>query len=206
LGSLEALGNPKHLLMGYASAVSDIFIEPAASAVSSPKDVLSSMQHGTTSLIHNVVGSSLGSIASVSDAFSRGISSVTGDSRASESAKIRSAGEGLKHGAQSLGMGLFSGITGVVTKPMEGARAEGGGFSFGGFMKGVASGVIGVVAQPVKGVADMISDVGKGIDSSTARLHGHKSIERLRAARPPSRWLTHPYTTYSLIPHTHFWF
>ena len=38
LGSLEALGNPKHLLMGYASAVSDIFIEPAASAVSSPKD------------------------------------------------------------------------------------------------------------------------------------------------------------------------
>ncbi len=198
LGSLDALGNPKHLLMGYASAVSDIFIEPAASAVSSPKDVLSSMQHGTTSLLHNVVGSSLGSIASVSDAFSRGISSVTGDTRASDSAKIRSAGEGLKHGAQSLGMGLISGITGVVTKPMEGARAGGGNFSFGGFMKGMASGVIGVVAQPVKGMADMISDVGKGIDSSTARLHGYKSIERLRAARPPSRWLTQPYVSHAL--------
>jgi hypothetical protein len=191
-----------HLLMGYASAVSDIFIEPAASAVSSPKDVLTSMQHGTTSLIHNVVGSSLGSIASVSDAFSRGISSVTGSDRLNETAKIRSAGEGLKHGAKSLGMGILSGITGVVTKPMEGARAHGGGFSIGGLMKGMASGMIGVVAQPVKGVADMISDVGKGIDSTTARLHGLKSVERLRAARPPSRWLILPYDECSAIAST----
>jgi hypothetical protein len=202
LGSLDALGNPKQLLMGYASAVSDIFIEPAASAVSSPKDVLSSMQHGTTSLIHNVVGSSLGSIASVSDAVSRGISSVTGNDRAHETTKIRSAGEGLKHGAKSFGMGLLSGITGVVTKPIEGARAEGGGFSFGGLMKGMATGIVGVVAQPVKGVADMISDVGKGIDSSTARLHGFKSVERLRAVPPPSRWLTLPYNHNSAVAST----
>ncbi len=75
-------------------------------------------------------------------------------------------------------MGLLSGITGVVTKPIEGARAEGGGFSFGGLMKGMATGIVGVVAQPVKGVADMISDVGKGIDSSTARL---QSLSRLAA-------------------------
>jgi hypothetical protein len=202
LGSLDALGNPKHLLMGYASAVSDIFIEPATSAVLSPKDIVSSMRHGTTSLIHNVVGSSLGSIASVSDAFSRGISSVTGNDRVHEASKIRSAGEGLKHGAKSLGMGFLSGITGVVTKPMEGARGGGGGFSIGGLMKGMASGIVGVVAEPVKGMADMISDVGKGIDSSTARLHGHKSVERLRAARPPSRWLTMPYNDTTAVAST----
>jgi hypothetical protein len=202
LGSLDALGNPKHLLMGYASAVSDIFIEPAASAVSSPKDVLSSMQHGTTSLIHNVVGSSLGSIASVSDAVSRGISSVTGDDRTHESVKIRSAGEGLTHGAKSFGMGVFSGITGVVTKPMEMAHAPEGGFSLGGFFKGVAAGLVGVVAQPAKGMADMISDVGKGINSSTERLHGHRPVERLRAVPPPSRWITLPYNHNAAVAST----
>ena len=99
-------------------------------------------------------------------------------------------------------MGPISGITGVVTKPIEGARAEGGGFSFGGLMKGMATGIVGVVAQPVKGVADMISDVGKGIDSSTARLHGFKSVERLRAVPPPSRWLTLPYNHNSAVAST----
>ena len=69
-------------------------------------------------------------------------------------------------------------------------------------MKGMATGIVGVVAQPVKGVADMISDVGKGIDSSTARLHGFKSVERLRAVPPPSRWLTLPYNHNSAVAST----
>lgn len=49
--------------------------------------------------------------------------------------------------------GVFDGVTGVVTKPIEGAR-EGG---VGGFFKGVGKGLIGVVTRPTAGVVDFAS-------------------------------------------------
>ena len=44
-------------------------------------------------------------------------------------------------------------MTGVVTKPFEGASQEG----VGGFVKGFGQGVAGLVAKPVSGVVDLVS-------------------------------------------------
>ena len=57
--------------------------------------------------------------------------------------------DGLAKGGKAFGKSLLGGITGIVTKPVEGAKKGG----VGGFFKGMGKGVIGVVAKPVAGVA-----------------------------------------------------
>lgn len=49
--------------------------------------------------------------------------------------------------------GVFDGVTGVVTKPISGAQAEG----VGGFFKGLGKGAVGLVARPTAGIADFAS-------------------------------------------------
>jgi len=59
----------------------------------------------------------------------------------------------MAQGGRDLVMGVVRGVTGVVTKPMEGAREEG----VGGFFKGMSKGMIGLVTRPVSGVVDFAS-------------------------------------------------
>jgi len=58
-----------------------------------------------------------------------------------------------------MSQGVFSGVTGIVTKPVEGAKKEGAA----GFFKGVGKGLIGVVTRPVSGVVDLASSTFEGI-------------------------------------------
>jgi vacuolar protein sorting-associated protein 13A/C len=53
----------------------------------------------------------------------------------------------------------MSGVTGVITKPVSGARDEG----VGGFFKGLGAGVIGLVAQPTGGVIDFASNTFESV-------------------------------------------
>lgn len=48
---------------------------------------------------------------------------------------------------QGFGYGLFDGITGLVTQPIEGAKKEGAA----GFVKGFGKGIGGVVLKPGAG-------------------------------------------------------
>lgn len=49
--------------------------------------------------------------------------------------------------------GLVDGVTGVFTKPYEGARDQG----VEGFFKGLGVGAVGLVARPTAGVVDFAS-------------------------------------------------
>lgn len=49
--------------------------------------------------------------------------------------------------------GVVDGVTGVFTKPFEGARDEG----VEGFFKGLGKGAVGLVARPTAGVVDFAS-------------------------------------------------
>lgn len=48
---------------------------------------------------------------------------------------------------------MVDGVTGVFTKPIEGAREQG----FEGFFKGLGRGAVGLVARPTAGVVDFAS-------------------------------------------------
>lgn len=62
----------------------------------------------------------------------------------------------------SFGKGIGSGVTGLITKPMEGVQEE---KSVKGFFKGVGKGVAGLVIKPVSGTVDLISKTAEGIES-----------------------------------------
>lgn len=59
----------------------------------------------------------------------------------------------MVRGGKGLVMGVFEGVTGMVKKPMEGAKEEG----VGGFLKGMGKGMMGLVTKPVSGVVDFAS-------------------------------------------------
>jgi hypothetical protein len=78
--------------------------------------------------------------------------------------RVRGASQGTEThhigtGLAALGTGLFSGLTGVVTQPVKGAKKEGAL----GFLKGVAKGGIGLVARPIVGVVDLGTHTVQGI-------------------------------------------
>jgi vacuolar protein sorting-associated protein 13A/C len=88
------------------------------------------------------VTSSVGKAAAFLSADDQFIASTAKEQRK----EIKHVGDGVARGAKQLGMGLFRGLTGLVTDPLKGA--EKGGAK--GFFKGVGKGLLGVVAKPVR--------------------------------------------------------
>lgn len=107
----------------------------------------------------HAVGGAAGAVGRITGTVGKGVAALTFDDdymkkrQEDLNRKPQSFGEGMARGLKGLGMGVVGGITGVVTKPIEGAKQE-GGF---GFVKGVGKGLIGVVTRPVSGVVDFAS-------------------------------------------------
>ena len=68
----------------------------------------------------------------------------------------------MSAGAKSLYQGFASGLTGIVEKPMEGAKASG----VGGFFKGVGVGLLGAVTKPIVGALDMTTSITEGVKNT----------------------------------------
>ena len=81
-------------------------------------------------------------------------------------AVVGSLGDGLREGGGALAKGLFRGVTGIVTKPVEGAMASG----VEGFVSGVGKGLIGAAAQPMSGVLDLVSKTTDGVNATRGKL------------------------------------
>lgn len=69
--------------------------------------------------------------------------------------------DGIGKGFMSFGSSMVSGITGVVTKPIEGAKEN----SAKGFFKGVGTGLSGLITKPVAGAVDIVTKTSQGIQS-----------------------------------------
>jgi vacuolar protein sorting-associated protein 13A/C len=75
--------------------------------------------------------------------------------------KPKGALDGIAKGFKGLGISVFSGVTGVLTKPVEGAKQDG----LLGFAKGAGKGIAGLVTKPVSGVIDVVSKTTQGIEN-----------------------------------------
>lgn len=71
-----------------------------------------------------------------------------GDDTVRDPEKITGFHSGLKAAGKGLGLGLYDGISGLVTQPMKGAKEEG----TAGFLKGVGKGIGGVVLKSGAGI------------------------------------------------------
>ena len=91
--------------------------------------------------------------------------------------KARHVGEGLALGFRDFGIGLYKGVTGIVTEPIKGVQKEGAL----GLLKGVGKGITGVVFKPMVGAVDLVTRTTEGI-KNTATLGD--AVLKVRV-RPP---------------------
>lgn len=182
LGSANVLGNPVSLFRHISTGVVDFFFEPAQGITKSPADFGKGLKKGTKSLLKRSIYGTSNSSAKFFGAVSQGVAQWSADSeyikgREQESRhKAKNVGEGLLLGAQGFGKGLFHGVTGLVTQPIDGARKGGAG----GLAKGIAKGIVGVAVKPVSGVLDFASRTSEGI---SANVKLYKEPKRIRAPK-----------------------
>ncbi|KAK4205486.1 hypothetical protein QBC40DRAFT_320357 [Triangularia verruculosa] len=74
--------------------------------------------------------------------------------------------------AKSLGTGFYKGVAGLVTKPYEGAKADGAK----GFLKGIGTGSVELVTKPGSAMFDLVAYPAQGIYKSI-KSKGKQSIE-----------------------------
>ncbi|GMT29125.1 hypothetical protein PFISCL1PPCAC_20422 [Pristionchus fissidentatus] len=191
---LDIIGNPFGLVRDLSSGVEDLFYQPFQGAIQGPEEFVSGMALGVQSLVGHTIGGAAGAVGRIAGTVGKGVAALTFDDdyqrRRQEdlNRKPASGFEGMARGMKGLGMGIVDGVTGVVTKPIDGARQGGAG----GFVKGLGKGLVGVVARPVSGAVDFASSTlhtvktVAGTDRSTDPLRAPRLIRSDGIVRPYS--------------------
>eukprot|EP01107_Rhizomastix_libera_P009123 TRINITY_DN2509_c0_g1_i2.p1 TRINITY_DN2509_c0_g1~~TRINITY_DN2509_c0_g1_i2.p1 ORF type:complete len:3538 (+),score=1196.63 TRINITY_DN2509_c0_g1_i2:754-10614(+) len=180
LGSTDLLGNPLGLFTNIATGVSDFFFEPFKAKVLSPKAFGKGLARGTGSLVKNSVYGIFNTVSKFTGAIGKGVATLSMDDdylkqrRLNQKKQPKHIGDGALQGVQALGMGIFHGISGIVTKPVEGAKSGG----FAGFAKGLGKGIVGVAVKPVAGVFEFATKTTEGI-RNTANIFD-EAVKKVR--------------------------
>lgn len=114
----------------------------------------------------------LGNASSALGHISKGVAALSMDkkfiqSRMRQDSKgVEDIGDVIREGGGALAKGFFRGVTGILTKPLEGAKSSG----VEGFVQGVGKGLIGAAAQPVSGVLDLLSKTTEGANAMRMKI------------------------------------
>ncbi|GFN81254.1 vacuolar protein sorting-associated protein 13a-like, partial [Plakobranchus ocellatus] len=178
---LDVIGNPFGLVRGFSEGIEDLFYEPYQGAIQGPEEFAEGLALGVRSLFGHAVGGAAGAVSRITGTLGKGLAALTLDDdyqkkrREQLNKKPASAKEGFARGGKGLVMGVVDGVTGIVRKPVEGAKQEG----VAGFFKGMGKGLVGVVTRPTSGVVDFASSSLEGIRRIT------DFTEEIRRLRPP---------------------
>eukprot|EP00736_Rhodelphis_marinus_P006539 Rmarinus@m.25194 len=173
VGGLNILGNPSELFTNVSTGVKAFFVEPVQGLASGPLAAAKGVHRGTKSLVTSTVYGVSNSASLLTGTLSKGVTVMALDREyAAKREMDRQARgpasnlkQGTKWGLESLGKGLFEGVTGIVSKPVEGAKKEG----LAGFGKGMVRGVVGAVTKPVAGVLDLAATTTEGIKNTAIK-------------------------------------
>ncbi|KAG0559465.1 hypothetical protein KC19_10G107200 [Ceratodon purpureus] len=120
----------------------------------------------------------LGNTSSALGNMSKGVAALSMDKKfirgRQKQANVEDLGEGIREGGEAFAKGLFRGLTGIVTKPFEGAQKSG----VEGFLQGVGKGVIGVGIQPLSGALDLLSKTTEGANATRMKLTAAITFEQ----------------------------
>ncbi|XP_066448424.1 intermembrane lipid transfer protein VPS13C isoform X2 [Eleutherodactylus coqui] len=178
---LDVLGNPFGLIRGLSEGVEAFFYEPFQGAVQGPEEFAEGLVIGVRSLLGHTVGGAAGVVSRITGSVGKGLAAITMDKeyqqkrREEMGRQPKDFGDSLAKGGKGLLRGVVGGVTGIITKPVEGAKKEGAA----GFFKGIGKGLVGVVARPTGGIIDMASSTFQGIQRVA------ESTEDVSPLRPP---------------------
>ena len=90
--------------------------------------------------------------------------------------RITDLRSGLTAGAEEFVYGIFDGVSGLVTQPLNGVKQQGPE----GLLKGIGKGLIGLLFKPVSGVIGLPTYTIRGLGKQAGKLrfHGRKHVER----------------------------
>lgn len=169
--------------------VEAFFYEPYQGLVHSPHAFVEGLGKGTSSLFSDVVSGAMNSTVAFVGTASRSISYLSGDAeyvrkRAVKRQRNRTDRggimDGLLDGSESVVSGLASGMSGLITKPLEEAQKNG----IPGFFRGIGLGLMGAAVKPVLGLTDGITLVASGIQNQVSE---NVTVSRVRPARALER-------------------
>ncbi|KAM5292524.1 intermembrane lipid transfer protein VPS13C [Ctenodactylus gundi] len=178
---LDVLGNPFGLIRGLSEGVEAFFYEPFQGAVQGPEEFAEGLVIGVRSLFGHTVGGAAGVVSRITGSVGKGLAAITMDKeyqqkrREEMGRQPKDFGDSLAKGGKGFLRGVVGGVTGIITKPVEGAKKEGAA----GFFKGIGKGLVGAVARPTGGIIDMASSTFQGIQRAA------ESTEEVSSLRPP---------------------
>ncbi|XP_039076242.1 vacuolar protein sorting-associated protein 13C isoform X3 [Hyaena hyaena] len=178
---LDVLGNPFGLIRGLSEGVEALFYEPFQGAVQGPEEFAEGLVIGVRSLFGHTVGGAAGVVSRITGSVGKGLAAITMDKeyqqkrREEMGRQPKDFGDSLARGGKGFLLGVVGGVTGIITKPVEGAKKEGAA----GFFKGIGKGLVGAVARPTGGIIDMASSTFQGIQRAA------ESTEEVSRLRPP---------------------
>jgi len=184
--SLDVLGNPRGLFRKLGTGVQDFFFEPMEGIFKGPEEFKQGVAKGTSSFQDNVLGGVGESLHKLSGALGNSLAELTHDKTYLEKrsagntavvrqqmapgvgAPKRNVAEGALHAGDQIVSGVARGLTGLFSKPLEGAKQKG----VEGFVKGLGSGAIGLVVKPVVGITDAVTDAFEHTATDVRQLTG----------------------------------
>ncbi|XP_043267936.1 vacuolar protein sorting-associated protein 13 isoform X2 [Venturia canescens] len=178
---LDVIGDPYGLVVGTMKGIEDLFYEPFQGAIQGPGEFAEGLLLGVRSMLGHTVGGMAGAVSKITGAMGKGLAALTFDKeyqrKRQEQLNKQPANlhEGLARSGKGLVMGVFDGVTGVVMKPISGAREDG----VEGFFKGVGKGMVGLVTRPTAGVIDFASGSFGAVKRAT------ELSEEVKRTRPP---------------------
>lgn len=179
---LDVLGNPFGVIRGLSEGVEAFFYEPFQGAVQGPEEFAEGFAIGVRSLLGSTVGGAAGMFSKITGSMGKGLAAMTMDKefqverREDMNRPTKDFKDSLAKGGKGLLKGVVGGVTGIVTKPVEGAKKEGAA----GFFKGIGKGLVGVVARPTGGIVDMASSTFQGIQRAAEAT---EEVTKLRPVR-----------------------
>ena len=164
---LDILGNPIKLLESIGIGVFELLNEPRKNFLRGPKNFTIGITKGLSSLLSNLLGGTTDTLSKITGTLLETTKTLQGEIKNNEIYEkkeeepkgiIEGTYKGLKKGINE----ITSGVSGILTKPIEGTLNEG----FTGLFKGIGKGILGAVLSPVNGVLSIGSNLTKGISNS----------------------------------------
>ena len=183
-GSIDLIGSPLNLFQSLSKGVNDFFQKPKEGVIHGPLQGVLGLVDGSVSFVKHTVDGTFGSASKLTGGVSKSMLLLTQDYEFINEREIKkktekpaNVVEGLGFGLSSMASGIFSGITGIFTKPIEGAK-EG---DIKGFGKGLLQGLSGAIVKPISGVFDLVSKTTEGIKNSVQDELNIKCVRLPRA-------------------------
>ena len=182
-GAIDILGNPLSLIETLGTGVYEFMTEPAKGLIGGPKAFVVGVGRGVRSLVTSVIKGSFESVSKITGGLYNVLKSATGENQTSQAADSGSIGKNALAGLREGASDILSGISGVVMKPYQGARAKGAK----GLASGILSGTAGLLVSPFKLILKLGTVLSSSI-ASTASLIAEGKIQTFGRARFPRHW------------------